>query len=422
MKACPNCTNPIVEGVPFCPECGARIAAPTLAVLQDRYELTQKLGQGGMGAVFLASDRRLSTVRWAVKELTDALITDPQERQQASEAFRREAELLASLKHPNLPRVTDHFTEEGKSYLVMELVEGESLQSFIQREGLPRSLPEVLGWVDQLCEVLHYLHSQRPPIIFRDLKPSNIMLTPKGQLKLIDFGIARLFKPGQAADTQAFGTMGYSAPEQYGRGQTDQRSDIYSLAVVIHQLLTGYDPSNTPFRIPAAAQLNPEIPVAFSDALERAMHNDRAQRFADIPALREALRTSGNLEPIPNVEAKTPVAPPAPLNDVPTGTSVARVAAWIGLASIAWMGFAFMLMAIGNLMVNPDNTITDFGMILGIPPLVSGPIASLIGIISLFKPQTKMYTHGNRDAAFAISSGVITLFMCCGMLFLVPTP
>ncbi|PDW03803.1 serine/threonine-protein kinase [Candidatus Viridilinea mediisalina] len=415
MNPCPNCTNPVAEGIAFCPECGARITAPTLAILQNRYELTQKLGQGGMGAVFQASDRRLSTVRWAVKELTDALITDPQERQQASEAFRREAELLASLKHPNLPRVTDHFTEDGKSYLVMELVEGESLQSFIQREGLPRPLPEVFAWVEQLCEVLHYLHSQRPPIIFRDLKPSNIMLTPTGQLKLIDFGIARLFKPGQAADTQAFGTMGYSAPEQYGRGQTDQRSDIYSLAVVIHQLLTGYDPSNTPFRIPAAAQLNPAVPTALSEVLERAMHNDRAQRFADIPALREALRTSGNLNPNPSVEIPTPAASPAPAPE--GGISTSRIAFWMGVISMGWMVLAMAMVLLGELSGGDDSALAGFGLLLGMPPLILGPTAAVFAMISLFKPQST--PQSKQNAAVGIAAGVFTTFLCCATMMMI---
>ncbi|RRR69796.1 MAG: serine/threonine protein kinase [Candidatus Viridilinea halotolerans] len=413
MNTCPNCTNPVAPGIAFCPECGARIAAQSIATLQERYELTQKLGQGGMGAVYLARDRRLSTVRWAVKELSDAQISDPQERQQAAFAFRREAELLASLNHPNLPRVTDHFTEDGKSYLVMELVEGESLQAFIEREGLPRPVSEVLGWVEQLCAVLHYLHSQRPPVIFRDLKPSNIMLTPTGQVKLIDFGIARLFKPGQATDTQAFGTMGYSAPEQYGQGQTDQRSDIYSLAVVSHQLLTGYDPTNTPFRLPAAAQLNPQVPPALSEALERAMHNDRAQRFADVSALRQVLRDSSNLAPAANVEARSaapPVATATPQAE--GGMSAAKIAFWMGVISMVWMVGAMGMVVISQLNGGSDgDAFAGFGIILGMPPLVLGPTAAVFALISLFKSQPT--PKSKREAAVGVAAGVFTILLCC---------
>lgn len=389
-----------------------------LAVLQDRYELERKLGQGGMGAVYLANDRRLSTVRWAVKELSDALMSDPAERRQAAENFRHEAELLARLNHPNLPRVTDHFTQDGKSYLVMELVEGETLQTYMQREGLPRPLPEVLDWAEQLCAVLSYLHNQHPPIIFRDLKPANVMLTPSGQLKLIDFGIARLFKPGQAHDTQAFGTVGYSAPEQYGRGQTDQRSDVFSLAVLLHQLLTGYDPTNTPFRIPPAAQLNPELPGELSAALEQAMHNDRAQRFADMAAFRQALRDAGNIVQRHSVEVTAHAAladQPAPSLAGGGGLSFARIAFWMGVVSIVWMVLAMGLIVVSELSEGPDGdgALAGFGLLLGMPPLILGPTAAVFGLISLFKPQTQAAANGRRDAAVGMAAGVITLLLCC---------
>lgn len=421
MTSCPRCTNLVAVGTTFCPECGARMPPQPLAVLQDRYELERKLGQGGMGAVYLANDRRLSTVRWAVKELSDALISDPAERRQAAENFRHEAELLARLNHPNLPKVTDHFTQEGKSYLVMELVEGETLQAYMQREGLPRPLPEVLDWIEQLCAVLSYLHNQRPPVIFRDLKPANIMLTPSGQLKLIDFGIARLFKPGQAADTHAFGTVGYSAPEQYGSGQTDQRSDIFSLAVLLHQLLTGYDPTNTPFRIPPAAQLNPELPSELSAVLERAMHNDRVQRFADMTAFRQALRDAGNFVQRQSVEVTAHAAvahQPAPTLAGGEGLSLARIAFWMGVVSIAWMALAMGLVVVSELSGESDGALAGFGLLLGMPPLILGPTAAVFGLISLFKAQTHTLVNGTRDVAVGIAAGVITLLLCCATVMI----
>src|SRR5215216_6078475 len=298
---CPNCQHNNPDGAPFCTECGTRMpsavatagpttgAIPRQTVLQDRYVIAEKLGQGGMGAVYRASDRRLSTVNWAIKEMSQSAITGPLERQQAREAFRHEAEMLAALNHPNLPRVTDHFEQDGKAYLVMEYVPGETLLSFLVREGLPQPKERVFEWARQLCEALDYLHTQSPPIIFRDLKPANIMLTPSGQVNLIDFGIARLFKQGQAKDTQAFGTIGYSAPEQYGKGQTDARSDVYSLGVLLHQLLTGYDPTETPFRLPPAGQVNPNLPQQLSDAIATATNSEPDRRFASIAAFRSAL-------------------------------------------------------------------------------------------------------------------------------------
>src|SRR6266545_8357064 len=298
---CPTCQHDNADGAPFCAECGTRLnqplamtspatgTLPQQTVLQDRYVVMQKLGQGGMGAVYRAGDRRLSTINWAIKEMSQSAITGPLERQQARAAFLHEAEMLAALNHPNLPRVTDHFEQNGKAYLVMEYVQGETLLSFLMREGLPQPQPRVFEWARQLCDALDYLHTQSPPIIFRDLKPANIMLTPNGQVKLIDFGIARLFKPGQAKDTQAFGTIGYSAPEQYGKGQTDARSDVYSLGTLLHQLLTGYDPTSTPFRLPPAGQINPNLPQQLSDAIAAATNSEPDRRFASIAAFRLAL-------------------------------------------------------------------------------------------------------------------------------------
>ena len=166
----------------------------------------------------------------------------PQEIIEATENFKREALLLAGLTHPNLPSIYDHFSEAGRWYLVMDFIEGETLEERLNKEPEGRlSVEEAQRIGIQLCTVLGYLHGRQPPIIFRDLKPANIMMTPDGHLYLIDFGIVRHFKPGQAKDTIAFGSPGYAAPEQYGKAQTTARSDIYSLGANLHQLLTGID-------------------------------------------------------------------------------------------------------------------------------------------------------------------------------------
>src|SRR5215472_6963537 len=140
----------------------------------------------------------------------------------------------------------------------MDFIEGQTLEEMLQQRGTP-GLPvaKVLRMADELCDVLDYLHRQQPPIIYRDLKPSNVMVTPTGHLVLIDFGIARLFKPGQAHDTVAFGSPGYAAPEQHGHTQTTAQSDLFSLGVLLHQLLTGSDPSRTPFLFPPIRPTNP---------------------------------------------------------------------------------------------------------------------------------------------------------------------
>ena len=199
--------------------------------------------------------------------------------------------MLAQLAHPNIPKVTDYFTENNKHYIVMEFVPGETLEDHLVRQRAPCNEQEVRQWAGQLCDVLAYLHSQNPPIIFRDLKPGNIMLTPQGQIKLVDFGIARLFKPGKASDTQVVGTPGFASPEQYGRGQTDGRSDVYSLGVVLHHLLTLHDPTTTPFALPPVRQLQPSVSLPMEQAIAKATQTAAASRFRDVREMQRALDT-----------------------------------------------------------------------------------------------------------------------------------
>lgn len=261
--------------------------------LQNRYRILGLLGQGGMGAVYLAADTRLGGKTIAIKEMSDASLSTIQQRQQAIDAFRQEAQMLALLNHPNLPKVTDYFTENGKHYIVMEFVEGETLEDYLGRRGQQVSETEARGWAAQLCDVLGYLHRQNPPVIFRDLKPANVMLTPQGQLKLIDFGIARFFKAGKPGDTLVMGTPGYAAPEQHGKGQTDGRSDVYSLGVLLHHVLTGHDPAATPFALPPVRQLNPQVSAAMAQAITRSTEMQPAQRFPTVDALCQALASGG---------------------------------------------------------------------------------------------------------------------------------
>ncbi|HWQ15146.1 MAG TPA: serine/threonine-protein kinase [Roseiflexaceae bacterium] len=444
---CPTCQYNNPAGAPFCAECGTRLAptgapaglvAPTgtlpqQLVLAGRYVIEQKLGQGGMGAVYRARDLRLATAQWAIKEMSQSAITSPLERQQARDAFRQEAELLAMLSHPNLPRVVDHFEQDGKAYLVMEFVPGESLLDLAQREGLPLPLPRVLEWARQICEVLEYLHAQSPPVIFRDLKPANVMITPRGQVKLIDFGIARLFKPGKARDTQAFGTMGYSAPEQYGRGQTDARSDVYALGVLLHQLLTGYDPTATPFRLPPAAQLNPSLPAYLSEALARATESDPERRFPDVRSFHMALLGApGQVLVQPQVEgqhayarpesqpfaqhqlpAGTSMAGPANVPGVPPTTGLANASRWIGAASAAVMALALLFVGLAALRGDTSSGLAGAGYLLGLLPLASGPLAFVLGLVALTQPQTASTLNGRRHATIGVATGAATLLLCC---------
>lgn len=291
------------------PEGSKTGALPSETVLGGRYLVLRRLGQGGMGAVYLAHDQRLD-INCAIKEMSAGLLKTEDERERARRAFHEEAKLLARLSHPNLPRVSDHFSEDGKEYLLMEYVPGDTLAQIMRRNPPPWSIAEVMVLVEPLTDVLQYLHTRTPPIIFRDLKPANVMRTPEGQIKLIDFGIARLFKAGQSHDTQAFGTMGYSAPEQYGQGQTDARSDVYALAVLIHQLVSAHDPITQPFNVPLAHRLNPRVPEQFSAVLQTAMSHDPEDRFGSMPAFRRALlNAAGNVPSQPFVAAPRPSMP-----------------------------------------------------------------------------------------------------------------
>jgi serine/threonine protein kinase len=255
-------------------------------VLQNRYVIERLLGGGGMGMVYLAHDRRLANRSCAVKEMVDHFI-DQQQRIEANEYFAREADTLAQLKHPAIPAITDRFDDQNRHYLVMEYVEGRNLEEELASRGGP--LPEglVIDIARQLCDVLAYLHGSIPPIIYRDMKPSNVMLTPKGRVVLIDFGIARLFK--SARKGTMIGTLGFAPPEQY-QGAVDPRSDIYSLGATLHYVITGRDPEKfPPFSFPPVRDLRPEVSTNLAGAIDHALSYQADGRPASIQEFRDMM-------------------------------------------------------------------------------------------------------------------------------------
>ena len=259
-------------------------AAP--ALLRQRYRLLAQVGSGGFGAVYRAEDVTLGNRTVAVKEMSQRGLT-PEEAQEATTSFRNEALLLAGLTHPNLPGIYEQFEEGGRWYLVMDFIEGETLEDRLSRmPGGRLPVAEALKIGLQLCTVLDYLHTRQPPIIFRDLKPANIMLTPDGALFLIDFGIARHFKPGQTRDTIAFGSAGYAAPEQYGKAQTTTQSDVYSLGATLHHLLSGSDPANSPFIF---GPLHLPAPDGLEALLMQMVDTDPSQRPASMAVVKHDL-------------------------------------------------------------------------------------------------------------------------------------
>jgi serine/threonine protein kinase len=258
-------------------------------ILQNRYRILAQVGGGGMGTVYQAEDLRLAGHLDAIKAFSPANV--PQEdRTWAMTYFRQEAQILAKLNHKGLARVSNFFNEGEMWFLVMDWVDGETLSDYLQKAGGHLSVEESIAIVDQLCDVLQYLHNQQPPVIFRDLKPSNIMINQQRQVKLIDFGTARFFKLNQSRDTVNLGTPGYAAPEQYGcAGQSDARADIYSLGVVLHELLTGYNPTITPFRLPPITTLNPTASPYLGHIIEKATSMDVETRYQTVTEFQQAL-------------------------------------------------------------------------------------------------------------------------------------
>ena len=293
---CPACGTANPAQAAFCFGCGKPLPASATAtqladLVRQRYRILQQLGRGGFGAVYKAEDTQLGNRLVAMKEMNLAPGLNPQETQEAIEAFKREALLLADLMHPNLPRIYDHFFDAGHWYLVMDFIQGETLEEHLNKsQGGYLPVQEALDIGIQLCNVLGYLHTRQPPIVFRDLKPSNVMLTREGHIYLIDFGIARHFKPGQLKDTIAFGSPGYAAPEQYGRTQTTPQSDVYSLGALLHQMLTGNDPLLAPFRFAPLKLPNQPTPKALADLVARLVEMNEQKRPFSMSAVKQDLQ------------------------------------------------------------------------------------------------------------------------------------
>ena len=248
-------------------------------VIDGKYEILTEIGHGGMSVVYLAMDTHLNK-QWAVKEIrkkgngkNDEIVVN---------SLLAEANLMKRLDHPSLPRIVDIIDNGQTIFVVMDYIEGESLDKVINEYGAqPEEL--VIGWAKQLCDALSYLHSQKPPIIYRDMKPANVMLKPEGNIKIIDFGIAREYKEQSLADTTVLGTKGYAPPEQYS-GQTDARSDIYALGMTMHHLLTGIDPRSGEAYAPVR-MWNPELSEGIELIIDKCVQpaaENRYQNCADL--------------------------------------------------------------------------------------------------------------------------------------------
>lgn len=278
-------------------------------VLRQRYKILAHIGQGGMGAIYQAADLRLEGRQCALKEVQGDPLASLEAKQQAREQFYREASVLARLDHPNLPKVSDYFEENGRDYLVMDYVPGRDLKTIMdeaRQNGRFLAEAEVLGWAAQLCGALEYLHSQEPPIVHRDIKPSNLKMTPSGLLKLVDFGLVKLLAPDEERTVtvvQGLGSVYYTPLEQYGgdTGHTDARADIYAFGATLYHLLTNEPPAEAKQRFLRAdalklpRALNPAIAPNVEHAIQWAMALHPDDRPPDVVTFGEALRAGGGV-------------------------------------------------------------------------------------------------------------------------------
>jgi len=260
---------------------------PEGTTVHERYTVQRVIGRGGMSVVYLVSDQRLPDRFWALKEMGANLPASLASVVAAQ--FKAEAEILSHLSHVRLPKVVDFFDRNEKSYLVLEYLQGKTMAA-VQAESAAMLSPErVLKWAFELCDVLQYLHSQSPPVIFRDIKPDNIIIDSEDHLKLIDFGTARLFAPGKVHDTIVIGTPGYASPEQYGKGQTDERSDIYSIGATLYCLVTGQNPQDRPFSFSIPSSINPAVTPRLDTVIMTCLNLDPGRRYQSVESLRKAL-------------------------------------------------------------------------------------------------------------------------------------
>ena len=256
-------------------------------VIDGKYEILKQIGKGGMSTVYLAMDKRLNK-QWAVKEIKRTGVGKNNE--QIVNEVPADAEMMKRLDHPAIPRIVDIIDHKDEEYIyvVMDYVEGESLDKVLNEYGAqPQEL--VIDWAKQICDAFGYLHSQKPPIIYRDMKPANVMLKPEGNIKIIDFGIAREYKEANLADTTVLGTKGYASPEHYGSRQTDARSDIYTLGMTMHHLVTGVDPRPADYIYAPIRQWNPELSGGLERIIDKCVSPDPKDRYQNCNELLYAL-------------------------------------------------------------------------------------------------------------------------------------
>ena len=255
------------------------------SIVDGKYKILNVVGKGGMSVVYLAMNERANK-QWAIKEVRKDGV---QNFEVVKQNLIVETELLKKFNHPNLPSIIDVIDGDGTFLIVMDYIEGNPLSKALETSGA-QAQEDVIEWSKQLCDVLGYLHSRKPPIIYRDMKPSNVMLKPDGNVMLIDFGTAREFKSNSVADTTCLGTQGYAAPEQFGgQGQTDARTDIYCLGATMYHLVTGHNPCTPPYEMYPIRQWNPSLSSGLEEIILKCTQRNPDDRYQSCAELLYAL-------------------------------------------------------------------------------------------------------------------------------------
>ena len=261
-------------------------------LIDGKYKILNKIGRGGMSTVYLAINEKANKP-WAVKEVRKNGISN---RELVKQSLMVEINLLKKLKHKGLPSIVDIIDQQDNYLIVMDYIEGITLENIMQEEGV-QPQEKVVDWAIQLCDVLQYLHTRKPAIIYRDMKPSNIMLRSDGSVVLIDFGTAREFKERHVEDTTCLGTQGYAAPEQFGgMGQTDERTDIYSLGATMYRLVTGHNPSEPPYEMYPITHWNPRLSTGLEGIIAKCTSKDPKSRYQSVQEVRYALEHYRDLD------------------------------------------------------------------------------------------------------------------------------
>lgn len=263
-------------------------------LIDGKYKILNEIGRGGMSTVYLAINEKANKP-WAVKEVRKNGISN---RELVKQSLMVEINLLKKLKHKGLPSIVDIIDQQDNYLIVMDYIEGITLENIMQEEGV-QPQEKVVDWAIQLCDVLQYLHTRKPAIIYRDMKPSNIMLRSDGSVVLIDFGTAREFKERHVEDTTCLGTQGYAAPEQFGgMGQTDERTDIYSLGATMYRLVTGHNPSEPPYEMYPITHWNPRLSTGLEGIIAKCTSKDPKSRYQSVQEVRYALEHYRDLDSI----------------------------------------------------------------------------------------------------------------------------